>query len=717
VIRTKVRSARLNLSTRGRNNDLGHHTGRLGVCGRIRLDLGAHKDLVLRPAAHRNSAILIAIHGQPATSRDGRFFNFAMAGVFAVRVVAAGHLRLGIVNHLRVSKRTGREKQQDKGLRFHARYTTKLASGYSNSLRAEYEKRLAARKQAVAAHERAFRIIGNYRLAVAVAGAFLTWWNFWLLPIPVVLFIALLVYHERVSHSRDCEKRAIAYYERGLARLDNRWSGSGETGDRFRDPAHPYAEDLDLFGNGSVFQLLSTARTSGGEDMLASWLLRPSPADALRARHEAIVELKPRIDLREDLALLGEEIRADVHPEAVTRWGESSAITTPRPARIMAWMFTIVTVSLFAAWAFQLCSWRVLALAVLAQSVFGLWLRNPVLRILHAVESPSHDLDLLAKILARFEKEPFSSPRLAALQKELETEGLPPSRQIARLHRLVDANEWTHNRGFTLIARLLLWSTHLALAIEDWRRREGPQIGRWIEALSEMEALSSLASYAAEHPACPFPDFAAAGPLFHAEGLAHPLLPESSAVRNDVRLDNEMRLLIVSGSNMSGKSTLLRAVGLNTVLAWAGAPVCVRALTISPLAVGASIRIQDSLQDGKSRFYAEITRLRQIVDLASAPQPLLFLLDELLSGTNSHDRRIGAEAIVTSLVRRGAVGLVTTHDLALAGIVEELGSLALNVHFEDYLNENQIAFDYLMKPGVVRKSNALELMRSIGLDV
>ncbi|MGA2434212.1 MAG: DNA mismatch repair protein MutS, partial [Bryobacteraceae bacterium] len=211
--------------------------------------------------------------------------------------------------------------------------------------------------------------------------------------------------------------------------------------------------------------------------------------------------------------------------------------------------------------------------------------------------------------------------------------------------------------------------------------------------------------------------FVESGPLFEGVGIAHPLLPESRAVRNDVNLGGGLRVMIVSGSNMSGKSTLLRTVGINIVLAMAGAPVRARSLRLSPLAAGASIRTLDSLQGGTSRFYAEIKRLHAVVELTAGPLPLLFLLDELLHGTNSHDRLIGGEAVVRTLVERGAVGLVTTHDLALSGMVESLGERAANVHFEDQLRDGHIAFDYHLRPGIVQKSNALELMRSVGLDV
>ena len=200
-----------------------------------------------------------------------------------------------------------------------------------------------------------------------------------------------------------------------------------------------------------------------------------------------------------------------------------------------------------------------------------------------------------------------------------------------------------------------------------------------------------------------------------ATGLGHPLIPSRSCVSNDVSIGNDVKLLVVSGSNMSGKSTLLRAIGLNIVLAWAGAPVRATRLAVGPVALGASLRTVDSLQEGRSRFYAEITRLRQIADLAKGQRPLFFLLDELLSGTNSHDRRIGAQSIVEGLLKRGAIGLITTHDLALAEIGKQLGASAVNVHFEDHLENGEIRFDYKMRPGVVTRSNALELMRAVGL--
>jgi DNA mismatch repair ATPase MutS len=268
-----------------------------------------------------------------------------------------------------------------------------------------------------------------------------------------------------------------------------------------------------------------------------------------------------------------------------------------------------------------------------------------------------------------------------------------------------------------IIQPVVLWPLGLAIRVEDWRRASGPSVRRWLEATGEMEALCSLGSYSFEHPADPFPQFLAGGPCFEAKAIAHPLLPDARAVRNDVSLGGALRVLVVSGSNMSGKSTLLRTIGVNAVLAQAGAPVRAGSLRLSPLLPGASIRVTDSLQGGMSRFYAEIVRLRDILKATAGSVPVIFLLDEFLHGTNSHDRLVGAEAMVRGLVERGAIGLITTHDLALANIAEGLGERAANVHFEDQLEDGVMKFDYRMRPGVVRKSNAIELMRSVGLEI
>jgi hypothetical protein len=413
---------------------------------------------------------------------------------------------------------------------------------------------------------------------------------------------------------------------------------------------------------------------------------------------------------------LAGDVRFSLDPDALAAWGAAPAILVSRGLRAAAGLLALGCVAGAALWAISGQSlW--FAAGAGAAAIFTLRLRPRVRRILDSVDRPGRDLTLLASILSRVETEPFHAPRLAGLRRALETEGHPPSVQIARLNRLIVLLDSRRNQLFAPVAALLLWGTQLALAIEEWRSKSGPAIARWLAAVGEFEAFCSLAGYAYEHPADPFPEIAKPGPWFDGTGLSHPLLPEARAVRNDVALGGELRVLLVSGSNMSGKSTLLRTVGVNAVLAMAGAPVRATRLRISPVVLGASIRITDSLQAGSSRFYTEIKRLRQLVDLTREPLPLLFLLDELLHGTNSHDRRIGAEAVVKGFVERGAIGLLTTHDLALSQIARNLAPRAANVHFEDHIEDGKIAFDYRLRHGVVQKSNALELMRSVGLEV
>jgi DNA mismatch repair ATPase MutS len=345
--------------------------------------------------------------------------------------------------------------------------------------------------------------------------------------------------------------------------------------------------------------------------------------------------------------------------------------------------------------------------------------RGPALAVLGGVQRPSAELRVLSLLLARLEREPFAEPRLAALGHALSSGETPGSEAIARLEALVLRLEWGRNQLFAPFAFALAWLPFHAAAVEAWRAEHGPRLRAWMDAVGELEALASLGAHRHEHPDHALPELASpagGGPVVEGEALRHPLL--RGAVPNPVALGGAgPRVLLVSGSNMSGKSTYLRTVGVNVVLALAGAVVPAARLRLTPLGVGATLRIQDSLQAGRSRFYAEITRLKLLADAAGGPVPLLFLLDEILHGTTSHDRRVGAEALVRELVGRGAIGLVTTHDLALTTLGAGADGALANGHFEDQVVDGKIAFDYRLRPGVVTHSNALALMRGVGLEV
>ncbi|HWR34444.1 MAG TPA: mismatch repair protein [Clostridia bacterium] len=587
----------------------------------------------------------------------------------------------------------------------------------------EYEQRRKARSKRAEYHERLHIGIGNVRLLLAIAGVAVIWQAFgshrvslWWVLLPFFLFVALAYIHSRVLRAHQFALSAVAVYDRGLARIEDRWAGTGQTGERFNDPHHIYAADLDVFGKGSLFELLSMARTRMGEGTLANWLLSPAPLSIVRAREAAISELRDKLDLREDLAVLGENVAVGVHPEALIEWAEGPRVLTAVWPRAVAKMLAIFAVAAVAVWAiYGLVTPFVLVLLIEGVLVFRL--RKSMESVTHRAEHAFEDLSLLADVLARLERENFDSPHLRTLAGELLSEGKQASTAIARLRTLVDRVESRHNLFIRLIDLPLMYTVQVAYAVETWRSRHGGAVRRWVSAVGEMEALLSLAAYSYEHPADTFPEFLDGAACFDGEDLGHPLIPAKNCVANTVRLCAETKVLLVSGSNMSGKSTLLRSVGVNTVLAMAGAPVRACKLKLTALQVGASIRVNDSLQEHSSRFYAEITRLRQIVDAAAGGLPLLFLVDELLQGTNSRDRRIGGEALIRELVRFGAIGLVTTHDLALTEVPEDIDRHMVNVHFQDYLENGKMHFDYRLRDGVVAKSNGLELMRSIGLQV
>jgi hypothetical protein len=589
--------------------------------------------------------------------------------------------------------------------------------------RSEYRRRLDRWANRIAGGERRSRLISNLRLADAALAAAVLWLAIargispaWLL-LPAVAFLVLVVVHARVLMRLDRAGRARRFYARGMDRLDARWIGTGGDGARFLE-GHLFARDLDLFGTGSLFQLMNTARTEAGEETLAGWLGAGAAVDEIRARQSAVEELRPKLDFREDVAVLADEAHIG-RTSALERWVATEPAGLSGSLAVAFGACAAVASGLGIAALADRVNPALFWLWFVIESCFvRIWWRR-IKRVLTRIDTPAHDLELLSGLLARIEREPFSSPRLSSLHETLTSGGLSASEQIGRLERLVSIlYSATKNQFFVPFSYLLLVPAQVAVAIDRWHTSHGPAIAAWLRAVGEIEALSSIAAYAYEHPDDPFPVFADGGPIFDGRAIGHPLIADAISVPNDVRIGgNGPRVLIVSGSNMSGKSTLLRSVGVNVVLALAGAPVRALGIRLSQLQLGATLKIEDSLQAGQSRFYAEILRIRSIVGATAEPIPVLFLLDEILHGTNSHDRRIGAEAIVATLVRRGAIGLVTTHDLALTELATTLGSAAANVHFEDRIENGAMVFDYRMRPGVVEKSNALELMRGVGLDV
>jgi hypothetical protein len=587
----------------------------------------------------------------------------------------------------------------------------------------DYRQRLTDRESHLKTLDTTLSRFGTARLSLAVLILIAAWFAFaehffppgWLL-LGVAAFAALVIAHQAARRARARADRAADFYRKGLARIEDRWQGNGQQGAQFDDPRHVYASDLDLFGKGGLFELLCTVRTRMGEEHLAQWLKSPAPLSEIRARHAGISDLKDRIDLREELAVIGEHANVGIHPAALLKWAETpNRLVSPW----MVWAGVLLPILAVACTVY----WGVsgigtpLYLTLIIETIVLSILRGPVDEVLNGSETAFEDLRLFSELLLRVEREQFTAPALQALLARLSSHTRKASQTIGSLSTIVTFAGSRRNQAITLFAIPLMYTLNVALVAERWRRTHGSVVRSWMEVIGDFEALLSLAGYTHEHPADPFPQFVEGPASFAATDLGHPLIPAERVVRNNVSISGKTRILLVSGSNMSGKSTLLRTVGINTVLAMAGAPVRARSLELTELQIGASIRINDSLHDGSSRFYAEITRLRQLFDLAQGSRPLLFLLDELLQGTNSWDRRSGAEGIVRAFAARGAIGLISTHDLALTDISGLPEGALVNVHFQDELQSGRMIFDFKLRDGVVTKSNAMELMRSIGLEV
>lgn len=543
-------------------------------------------------------------------------------------------------------------------------------------------------------------------------------------PLPVSLMpLPIAVYSGFVRKSRNSALlktlRLETFYEKGIARLEGRWANFGDAGEDLMPLDHRYGKHLDVFGAGSLFELLCTCRTDVGRRRLAEYLLRPVHLDEVARRQEAVRELKTRVALREQINLLGEYGFERASSKTITDWLESS-ITPVYPAlRLFAFVTaTLLGVLVLLGWD-RAIAWSAvipwIGTLLLFNALLGLLCRNRVLASAQAIRSIGMEIPVLRDGLNLMQEQKFSSALLAKLADDSRKGN--PSIRLRNLTRLSRAFVERDKEWFYLGSRVLLIGSQAFWATEKWRRDCREDMRRWLSAWGEFEALVALANYAYEHPENTFPQLLATGANFQAENMCHPLLAAEKCIRNSVSLNRETRFYLISGSNMAGKSTLLRAIGLNAVLAYVGAPVCAETMALSRLQICASFSVQDSLLDGRSKFLAEIDRLKLALTTPAEFGAVLFLIDEILSGTNSNDRRAAVEVILRELVRQGAVGALSTHDLALTELPSLKDLQGVNMHMESKDDLDPLNFDYILKPGVTRRSSALAIARLAGVPV
>jgi MutS domain V len=614
--------------------------------------------------------------------------------------------------------------------------------------RAPLEERVQIERQhSVSANERADRLesqaksLGNLRGLTFVVFLFALGFAFsgepnlrlaaWLAAFGAFgSFLWLISVHDRRLREEAAERRLEIVHAQRIQRLTGKSVELPDTGADLAQTGHDYAGDLDLFGRGSVFQHISTAHTDFGRKLLARWLLGPSEMSRAAERQAAVVELAGLGEFRSQLeqTSLGLLSRANAktsgfrstpNPEPLLRWIESPPSLLKKPlfrwGRRILPLATLAGMVLTFALGMPSAYWVIpllLSLALLSQT------SRICTEAFLAVSHSDGSFLPYASLLHNLETLDVKAPYLVTLKAELHRNGRGPSAAMQKFRNIVYWYEIRHNGMlYPFLDALLLWSLNCTFELERWKTEMGPSVRRWFEVIAEFEALNSLGELLANDADATMPSLSGPDSELSAEGLGHPMIPAGRRVKNDLPSLRPGQALLVTGSNMSGKSTFLRALGVNAVLGAAGGPVIATSMVLPSVTLGTSLRVSDSLLDQTSHFFAEVKKLAAVTKAATSGARVLFLLDEVLHGTNSRERQIGARWVLRELLDHSALGILTTHDEGLCKLEGELKVRVRLFHFRESVTDDRMTFDYRLRSGPVTSGNALRVMRAVGLEV
>jgi DNA mismatch repair ATPase MutS len=582
-----------------------------------------------------------------------------------------------------------------------------------------YNKRKSLFTASLLTLKKKINLISNIRLAVALvflallSFAFSNPSLFYLLPLILLLFIVLVRRHAALFDRKIHLENLNRIQQDELYSLEGDFSHNS-SGSQFINVHHPYTHDLDIFGEGSLFQCVNRSHTGGAKKLLADRLsFTPKSKDDILSRQEAVKELAGKTDFRHEVQALSMQI--DEQPEndrQLNQWlGEPPFVYGKAVYKLILTIFPAITVSLVVA-AFFVDG--ITGFAVLSAGLQWVFLGFHLKRVnaFHQyVSRKKNMLEKYARMLFFIRKEEYS----AALMNKLRTQASEGDEKVRQLASLLSAFDARMNSMTNLVVNsLLLYDLQCVYRLEKWKEENAVHLPTWLETIHEAEVLCSVGTFSFNHPTFVFPEINSDRKL-SAKGLGHPLLLENERVVNDTHLDDAQSIMIITGANMAGKSTFLRSLGVNVVLGLSGAPVCAEAFDCPLIEVKSGMRTADSLKEHQSYFYAELDRLKSIMDELRSGTPLLILLDEILKGTNSTDKQTGSVALVKQLVEHPCLALIATHDLALGDLENEYPGRILNYSFEANIENEQLFFDYKLKRGLARKMNATFLMRKMGI--
>lgn len=540
---------------------------------------------------------------------------------------------------------------------------------------------------------------------------------FYVFPI-LFIFVLMVQRHKKIRKQIFHTENLLRINLWALARLSGGWTKFSRRGESFLDPAHPYASDLNILGQDSLFQYINATNLITGEQALAKLFLGKTYTEDINARQRAIQDLSSRLAWRQHLQATGmvtQYRQSDL--VSLWEWARQGPLLANKTYIYLLWLLPLTTLTCLVLMAYRIVPTSVPLALLILQVLLVVVGQIFIAKSLQNTERVSEELERLGLLLKHVEEENFQAPLLVALQKKLVKKDQKASQQVKALARIAVLINLRNSVVYHFINALIFWDLYTIRAMDQWKSRYGLFLEQWFEVIGQFEALSSIAALAHDNPHWVFPKVSEGGPSFSATDLGHPLINEAARISNNVSLPQPGTIHIITGSNMSGKSTLLRTVGINLVLAYAGAPVCASNMHCSIMSIYTSMRIQDNLEQNISSFYAELKRIKLVIEAAHQGHPLIFLLDELFRGTNSRDRIAGARTIIKNLAGQSVIGFVTTHDLELSTLASECPQRIKNYHFTDEIINNEMTFDYRLKEGVSQTTNAIALMKMIGIDV